>query len=106
MKNNHPKSEPADFRRSTRARGGFDLPTALSQQYAREADPMPDLARDRLRAFRRAAGVTQHDMADLAGIARCTLANFEAGRFGLSLDAAARLRAVVASLPVVQASLW
>lgn len=98
--------ETADFLNSTRARGGFDLPAAFSGQYAREADPMPDLARDRLRAFRRAAGVTQHDMADLAGIARCTLANFEAGRFGLSLDAAARLRAVVASLPVVQASLW
>lgn len=130
LKNNHPKSEPAafakvdassewptpslppeasaaaDFLNSTRARGGFDLPAAFSGQYAREADPMPDLARDRLRAFRRAAGVTQHDMAELAGIARCTLANFESGRFGLSPDAAARLRAVVAALPVVQAALF
>ena len=56
------------------------------------------LSRDR----RRAAGITQDDLARLVGISRPQLANAEAGRFGLSPDAVVRLRAVVASLPVTQ----
>lgn len=93
---------------------GVDLPAAFSQQYAREADPWPDYAggimpgemRDQVRGRWRAADMTQDDLARLVGISRPQLANALQCRFGLSPDAAARLRAVVASLPVTQASLW
>ena len=93
---------------------GVDLPEAFSERYAREADPWPDFAggimpgemRDQVRGRWRAADMTQDDLARLVGISRPQLANALQGRFGLSPDAAARLRAVVASLPVTQASLW
>lgn len=61
-----------------------------------------DAVRDRWRA----SGLRQAELAELAGISRPTLANVLQGTFGLSPEAAARLRAVVASLPVVQAALW
>jgi transcriptional regulator with XRE-family HTH domain len=67
---------------------------------------MSDTARDQVRDRWRAAGLTQEDLARRVGISRPQLANALQGRFGLSPDAAARLRAVVAALPVMQADLW
>ena len=93
---------------------GVDLPEAFSDQYAREADPWPDYAggimpagmigwvRDRWRG----SGLSQQELADLADISREQVSNVLGQRYGLSPEAAARLRAVVASLPVVQAALW
>ena len=50
-------------------------------------------------------GARQQEIADLAGLSRPHLANFIAGRFGLSPDAMSRLRSALASLPVRQESL-
>jgi transcriptional regulator with XRE-family HTH domain len=44
-------------------------------------------------------GLRQDHFAERAGISRPQLANALQGRFGLSPDAAARLRAALASLP-------
>jgi hypothetical protein len=80
----------------------------ISAQYAREApDPladygggiMPELVRDQVRDRWRASGLRQDQVAERAGISRPQLANALQGRFGLSPDAAARLRAALASLP-------
>ena len=84
-------------------------PLAFPSQYAREADGladyaggvMPDNVRDRWRT----SGLRQDQAAERVGISRPQFANALQGRFGLSADAAARLRAVVASLPVEQAAL-
>ena len=77
-------------------------------------DPWPDYAggimpagmigwvRDRWRG----SGLSQQELADLADISREQVSNVLGQRYGLSPEAAARLRAVVASLPVVQAALW
>ena len=66
---------------------------------------MPVAARDQVRACWRAAELTQDDLARRVGISRPQLANALQGRFGLSADAAIRLRAVVSTLPTVQAAL-
>ena len=91
-------------------------PGAFSHQYARarEADPWADYAggivpvpaRDQVRDRWRASGLTQDQVAHRAGISRPQFSNAMQGTYGLSPAAAARLRAVVASLPVVQAALW
>jgi putative DNA primase/helicase len=52
-----------------------------------------------VRAAWRASGLTQQQLADLAGISRPQIANALQGRFGLSVDAAARLRAALSTLP-------
>jgi putative DNA primase/helicase len=66
---------------------------------------MPDHVRHQVRdRWRAAAGMTQDDLARRVGISRPQLANALQGRFGLSPDAAARLRAAVAALPVTQAA--
>lgn len=66
---------------------------------------MPELVRDQVRSRWRAAELTQDDLARRVGISRPQLANALQGRFGLSVEAAARLRSVVATLPTVQAAL-
>lgn len=66
---------------------------------------MSDTVRDQVRDRWRASGLRQDQLAERIGISRPQFANALQGRFGLSPDAAARLRAVVASLPVVQAAL-
>lgn len=86
------------------------LPAEFSTQYAREADAladyaggiMPDAVRDQVRGRWRASGLRQDQLAQRAGISRPQFANALQGRFGLSADAATRLRAVVASLPLLQ----
>lgn len=66
---------------------------------------MSDTVRDQMRGRWRASGLRQDQLAERIGISRPQFANALQGRFGLSADAASRLRAVVASLPVVQAAL-
>lgn len=66
---------------------------------------LPKEVRNLSRASRRAAGISQEALARHIGISRPQLANAEAGRFGLSPEAAARFLAAVASLPVRQPSL-
>ncbi len=81
-----------------------------------EAEPPPAAAAFRsgilppdLRAWsrerRRAAGVSQEAVARGIGISRPQLANAEAGRFGLSTEAAAKFLATIAGLPERQAGL-
>jgi AraC-like DNA-binding protein len=124
LKNNHPKSEPAAFTKVAKnskwptpsLRPEASGPAAFSHQYARarEADPWADYAggivpvpaRDQVRDRWRASGLTQDQVAQRAGISRPQFSNAMQGTYGLSPAAAARLRAVVASLPVVQAALW
>lgn len=57
-----------------------------------------------VRATRRGAGITQERLAALMDLSRPQLANALAGRFGLSRDAADRLRATLAELPQPQGS--
>ena len=58
------------------------------------------------RARRRAACVSQKEIARRIGISRPQLANAEAGRFGLSTEAAARFLATIVGLPERQAGLF
>ena len=60
---------------------------------------MPAAVRDQVRDRWRASGLPQDRIARLAGISRPQLANALQGRFGLSIDAADRLRAALAALP-------
>jgi transcriptional regulator with XRE-family HTH domain len=57
------------------------------------------------RERRRAACVSQEVVARRIGISRPQLANAEAGRFGLSTEAAARFLATIGGLPERQARL-
>jgi hypothetical protein len=57
------------------------------------------------RERRRAAGVSQQEIASRIGISRPRLANAEAGRFGLSTEAAARFLGTIAGLPERQLEL-
>jgi DNA-binding XRE family transcriptional regulator len=57
------------------------------------------------RERRRAACVSQEEIARGIGISRPQLANAEAGRFGLSTETAARFLAIIAGLPERQAGL-
>ena len=57
------------------------------------------------RERRRAAGISQEEVARRIGVSRPQLANAEAGRFGLSMEAAARFLATIAELPERQAGL-
>jgi DNA-binding XRE family transcriptional regulator len=66
---------------------------------------LPKEVRNWSRDGRRAAGISQEALARLIRISRPQLANAEAGRFGLSPEAAERLLAAIASLPVRQPSL-
>ena len=66
---------------------------------------LPKEVRNLSRESRRAAGISQEALARLIRISRPQLANAEAGRFGLSPEAAERLLAAIASLPVRQPSL-
>ena len=91
-----------DFRSNTRARVEAFEADAWAD-YA--GGIMPDAVRDQVRDRWRASGLRQDQLAERAGISRPQFANALQGRFGLSADAAARLRAVVASLPVEQAAL-
>ena len=66
---------------------------------------LPKKVRDLSRERRRAADISQEALARRIGISRPQLANAEAGRFGLSPEAAARFLVAMASLPVRQPSL-
>ena len=66
---------------------------------------LPEAVRNMSRERRRAAGISQEEVARHIGISRPQLANVEAGRFGLSAEAAARFLAVMAALPVRQPTL-
>jgi plasmid maintenance system antidote protein VapI len=63
----------------------------------------PDLAAF-VRAMQRAGGITQERLANNMNLSRPQLANALAGRFGLSRDAADRLRSTLADLPQPQSS--
>ena len=67
---------------------------------------LPERLRALSRKRRRAAAISQDDFARRIGLSRPQIANAEAGRFGLSPDAAARFLAVVAALPERQGSLF
>ena len=60
---------------------------------------MPDVMRDLVRDRWRASGLRQDQVAQRADISCPQFANVLRGTYGLSAAAAARLRAVVASLP-------
>jgi DNA-binding XRE family transcriptional regulator len=66
---------------------------------------VPPELRDWSRERRRAACVSQEVVARRIGISRPQLANAEAGRFGLSTEAAARFLAAIGGLPERQARL-
>jgi putative DNA primase/helicase len=58
-----------------------------------------------VRTVQRSGQLTQQQLADLARISRPQLANALQGRFGLSPEAAARLRSALATVPTAQPSL-
>lgn len=60
---------------------------------------MPDDVRDQVRHLWRASGLRQDQFAQRIGLSRPQVANALQGRFGLSVDAADRLRAALAALP-------
>jgi DNA-binding XRE family transcriptional regulator len=66
---------------------------------------LPERLRALSRKCRRAAAISQDDFARRVGLSRSQIANAEAGRFGLSPDAA-RFLAVVVALPERQGSLF
>jgi DNA-binding XRE family transcriptional regulator len=66
---------------------------------------VPLILRVLSRARRRAACVSQQEIARRIGISRPQLANAEAGRFGLSTEAAARFLATIDGLPERQLEL-
>src|SRR3954470_22467355 len=75
--------------------------TEAAAMLAAHPDPMVRLIAERLagaRVRRRAAGLSQDDVARRIGLLRPQLANAEAQRFGSSQTAAARLLAEVARL--------
>jgi hypothetical protein len=63
---------------------------------------LPEELRAWSRERRRAACLPQEIIAERMGLSRPQLANAEAGRFGLSSEAAARFISTVAALPVRQ----
>ena len=66
---------------------------------------VPEPLRAWSRARRRAAGISQEAVARRIGLSRPQLANAEAGRFGLSPDAAARFLSTVAGLEFRQGTM-
>jgi predicted transcriptional regulator len=66
---------------------------------------LPERLRAWSRLCRRAAGISQEEVARRIGLSRPQLANAEAGRFGLSPDAAARFMATVGSLEARQGAM-
>lgn len=101
-----PRAEPV-------AAGEMPVPVIFSSVNARDTAAegyvggiLPDRLRALSRKCRRAAAISQDDFARLIGLSRPQIANAEAGRFGLSPDAAARFLAVVAALPERQGSLF
>jgi len=81
---------------------GKELPGAAA--VFRSGIVPPDL-RAWSRERRRGACVSQEAVARCIGISRPQLANAEAGRFGLSTEAAARFLAAIAGLPERQTEL-
>ncbi len=73
----------------------FGEPPVLTNIENYRGGKLPPPVAEQLEARRRQLGLTQEELAALAGISRPQISNVVAGRFGLSRDAAERLQAVL-----------
>ena len=60
--------------------------------------------RERLRHYRKNLGISQDELAILAGVSRSTIGNFETGQFNLSMDTMERVRQALLQLISVRAT--
>ena len=60
--------------------------------------------REGLRHYRKNLGISQDELAILAGVSRSTIGNFETGQFNLSLDTMERVRQALLELIRIRAT--
>lgn len=97
-----PEAETAALARVGEPADEGEVPAAAT---AYRSGIVPPELRAWARTRRRAAGISQEAVARHIGVSRPQLANAEAGRFGLSTEAAARFLATIVGLPERQADL-